>query len=165
MAKSKYPAGFGNYILYRMCEEQPDHTDADVVEGKIWLIGRAYAAAIERGADNAGPKLYGQIAAKIVKSNLDGWLASIGEIKHVDTSSVGRVLAVHRKFVDLLKKLAGGKRTTRRSFASKYLHFHHPRHSSFLIVRQTRRFAVGVRNCLVRPRSSHPVRRRLARQL
>jgi hypothetical protein len=45
----------------------------------------------------------------------------------VDTNNVGRALAVHRKFVDLLKKLASGKRATRRSFASKYLHFHNPR--------------------------------------
>ena len=39
---------FGNSILYRMCEENPLHNDADVIVGKIWLIGRSYAAAIER---------------------------------------------------------------------------------------------------------------------
>jgi hypothetical protein len=128
VAESEYRVGFGNYVLYRMCEEQPGHTNADVVEGKIWLIGRAYAAAIERGADNAGPKLYGLIAAEIAKANeVDGWLASVSDIKQVDANNVGRVLAVHRKFVDLLKKLAGGKRATRRSFASKYLHFHNPK--------------------------------------
>ena len=39
---------FGNRILYKMCEEYPLHNDADVLCGKILLIGRSYAAAIER---------------------------------------------------------------------------------------------------------------------
>ena len=39
---------FGNSILYQMCEDNPLHNDSDVVIGKIWLIGRSYAAAIER---------------------------------------------------------------------------------------------------------------------
>jgi hypothetical protein len=40
----KDAGGYGNQILYRMCQEQPLHTDTDVISGKIWLIGRAYAA-------------------------------------------------------------------------------------------------------------------------
>ena len=39
---------YGNSVLYRMCKEQPEHKDIDVIVGKIWLIGRSYAAAIER---------------------------------------------------------------------------------------------------------------------
>ena len=39
---------FGNEVLYRMCRESPLHEDPDVVVGKVWLIGRSYAAAIER---------------------------------------------------------------------------------------------------------------------
>ncbi|AJH77677.1 hypothetical protein [Heyndrickxia coagulans] len=38
---------FGNEILYEMCRKNPDHNKADVIVGKIWLIGRSYAAAIE----------------------------------------------------------------------------------------------------------------------
>jgi hypothetical protein len=53
MAESKYLGGWGNHILYRMCHKQPGHTNVDVIAGKIWLIGRAYAAAIERGAGKA----------------------------------------------------------------------------------------------------------------
>ena len=30
---------FGNHILYKMCEEYPLHKDADVLIGKILLIG------------------------------------------------------------------------------------------------------------------------------
>ena len=39
---------YGNSVLYRMCEEEPEHKQIDVIVGKIWLIGRSYAAAIER---------------------------------------------------------------------------------------------------------------------
>jgi len=39
---------FGNGILYDMCRENSEHICAEVIIGKIWLIGRSYAAAIER---------------------------------------------------------------------------------------------------------------------
>ena len=39
---------FSNRILYHMCEEYPLHNDKDIIAGKIMIIGRTYAAAIER---------------------------------------------------------------------------------------------------------------------
>lgn len=39
---------YGNSVLYRMCEENPEDKQIDVIVGKIWLIGRSYATAIER---------------------------------------------------------------------------------------------------------------------
>ena len=45
---------YGNSVLYRMCKEQPEHKDIDVIVGKIWLIGRSYAAAIERRKNAVG---------------------------------------------------------------------------------------------------------------
>jgi hypothetical protein len=33
-----------------MCREEPLHSNPEIVSGKIWLIGRAYAAAVERMA-------------------------------------------------------------------------------------------------------------------
>jgi len=39
----------GNEILYQLCREYPDHKSPEVITAKIWLIGRSYAAAIERG--------------------------------------------------------------------------------------------------------------------
>jgi len=38
----------GNNILYDMCRKYPSHTSKEEVLAKIWLIGRAYAATIER---------------------------------------------------------------------------------------------------------------------
>ena len=45
---------FGDYILYGMCdgeyngEKTIKHTNPDIVAGKMWLIGRSYAASPER---------------------------------------------------------------------------------------------------------------------
>lgn len=40
--------GYGDSVLYRMCKETPEHTNPDIISGKMWLIGRAYAASPER---------------------------------------------------------------------------------------------------------------------
>jgi len=41
-----------NGILYGLCRKYPGHTDDAIIVAKLWLIGRSYAAAIERGAHN-----------------------------------------------------------------------------------------------------------------
>src|SRR5690606_29468485 len=56
-------SGWGNDVLYRMCSERPNHTDVDTVSSKLWLIGRAYSASIER---KAGKDFNINDAAKIV---------------------------------------------------------------------------------------------------
>ena len=53
-AKKRY--FFSDGILYRMCQENPDHKKQDVIIGKILLIGRTYAAAIERRKDTGNYK-------------------------------------------------------------------------------------------------------------
>jgi hypothetical protein len=96
-----------------------------VVGGKMWLIGRAYAAPIERasGESGQGNVLYAKVAEVFVNSGIDEWLDSLGDITRVDYENVSRILRVHRRFIDLLKQSTGRER---RSFASKYLHFHRP---------------------------------------
>src|SRR5579863_8514473 len=100
-----------------MCEESPRHTEKDVIAGKIWLIGRAYAAPIERGAGETGNSnaIYARVAEKIAASDdLDRWLESISNVKRVDTANVHRVLLVHKNLIDLLEESTSRRR---RSFA------------------------------------------------
>ncbi len=47
---------FGNNYLYELCGNNPYHQKKDVVLAKIWLIGRGYAAAIERSRGQAVEK-------------------------------------------------------------------------------------------------------------
>lgn len=114
---------WANDVLYRMCRDYPRHENYEVIIGKMWLIGRAYAAAIERGAGE-GEDIYATIAPKIADSGLDKWLADVSDVRSVDIGNLHRVLATHQRFTALLKRhtVRG-----RRSFASKYLHFHKPR--------------------------------------
>jgi hypothetical protein len=38
----------GNQVLYSLCQDHPGHDHGDAIVAKVWLIGRSYAAAIER---------------------------------------------------------------------------------------------------------------------
>lgn len=115
----------GNEVLYRLCREHPDHRSADVVLAKVWLIGRAYAAAIERRKD-AGVKkgddfYFDVVAPAIRKSEIDRWFAEVRSLRQPDPAVV---VPVHKRLTDLFERISG---LEKRSLASKYLHFHFPR--------------------------------------
>jgi len=46
--KNKERWVFANDILYKMCVNNPKHENEEVIAGKVLIIGRTYAAAIER---------------------------------------------------------------------------------------------------------------------
>jgi hypothetical protein len=116
---------FGNEVLYRLCKEHPRHDSEEIVIAKVWLIGRSYAAAIERRRTvretTAGDRFYEcAVAPGIRQSKIDSWLRSL------DTDKSGGVdvpLKVHGKVTDLFSTIS---QMQKRSLASKYLHFHFP---------------------------------------
>jgi hypothetical protein len=123
----------GNKVLYDLCRNYPLHSDDDVIIAKILLIGRVYAAAIERRKPNKQKSVKGQgddfytkiVAPKIRKSGIDAWLDSLPS--HLppapDDPAIMRILAVHGKVTKLFSQISG---LEKRSLASKYLHFHRP---------------------------------------
>jgi hypothetical protein len=121
---------FANEILYRLCRDYPEHKKPDVVGAKIWLIGRSYAAAVER-RKNVDPEnriandaFYKDVVIpKIKESDLDAKLDSLQPFSKVDEHSIIPVLEVHRCFVRILNEIT---ELNKRSLASKYLHFHKP---------------------------------------
>jgi hypothetical protein len=119
---------YGNQILYNMCAERPMHTHLDTIASKVWLIGRSYAAAIERGAGKQieeGEDFYmKKVAPAILASPIDEWIASVRNIERLTSENIIDSLHCHKKVMDLFTNIAGG--TTKRSLASKYLHFHAP---------------------------------------
>lgn len=121
------PWTWANGVLYRMCQEEPLHENCGVIAGKIWLIGRAYSAALERKAGahfiDGENFLLARAAPMIKKSGIDRWLKTTSKIDRVTLQNVEAVLSVHKKCTDLFKEIAG---SDRRSLASKYLHFHQP---------------------------------------
>jgi hypothetical protein len=122
-ALTKSAWDLGNKVLYKLCADYPSHkTDQEII-AKIWLIGRSYAAAIERrknkSSDFTGDRLYeGLVAPKIKNSEIDGWLALL---KSEPTPK--NVIETHYKLSALFCEISGHRN---RSLSSKYLHFHRP---------------------------------------
>ena len=135
---------FGNSILYQMCEDNPLHNDADVVIGKIWLIGRSYAAAIERrknADDYQGDDFYyDAVAPKMLEigKELDSRIESLKNNTGIIADCVPEILSTHKYLMDAFMELTG---LEKRSLASKYLHFHCP--EKFFIYDSRARAAIG----------------------
>lgn len=119
----------GNKVLYDLCKEHPRHKSKPEIVAKIWLIGRAYAAAIERTGKKSddvpkGDDFYLEHVASAVKaSNMDQWLERLKNCDKVTVDNLDVILGVHQKVTDLFHEISG---RNKRSLASKYLHFHYP---------------------------------------
>ena len=103
-----------------MCKKYPEHKSIDVIVSKVWIIGRSYAAAIERRkpkANDTNDDFYlDKVGPQIMASKIDNW---INEAKM--SREYGKCIEVHKKVMDLFYSISG---QDKRSLASKYLHFH-----------------------------------------
>jgi hypothetical protein len=126
---SPSPWDFTNRLLYDVCRHHPAHMDDDVIVAKVMLIGRAYAAAIERGSRHPGltsERFYIKtVAPKIKRSDIDTWIAEARQARAGDAETLRIVIEVHAKTTKLFQKIST---LQKRSLASKYLHFHLPEH-------------------------------------
>ncbi len=114
-------SGFGNNILYEMCRNNPAHNAVDVVSGKLFIIGRVYAAAIER---KAGLLFSLDRCAKcLVESDIDSEIEKLRSSGPVTAANAHILLATHKKLMNVFETHTG---IQKRSLASKYLHFHAP---------------------------------------
>ena len=114
-------SGYGNEVLYRMCSERPLHENIDTIKSKLWIIGRAYSAAIER---KAGPDFKIETAAEILKvSEIDSHISRLLKITRTDETNLDTLLCAHKCLTEALQSATG---IEKRSLASKYLHFHAP---------------------------------------
>ena len=111
----------GNQVLYDLCAKHPLHKTPQEIIAKIWLIGRSYAAALERRknkkSDSIGDLFYeDKIVPKIEKSKIDDWFA---RLKKEPTPT--NAIETHAKLTKLFYTIT---KLEKRSLASKYLHFH-----------------------------------------
>jgi len=118
---------FGNAILYDMCSKQFHHIEDEKIVAKVLFIGRIYAAAVERRRNkknDINDNFYiDTIAPTFRNSRLDDLLDELHAFKKLSVDCVSPVLGLHFYLTDLLKKITA---LEKRSFASKYLHFHLP---------------------------------------
>ena len=134
---------YGNSVLYRMCEERPEHKEVDVIVGKIWLIGRSYAAAIERrknAIDSGDDFYYDVVAPKLLEigPELDDRIIGLRNNTTPIIEDIKGILSTHKFLMDTFYELTG---LEKRSLASKYLHFHCP--EKFFIYDSRARTSVG----------------------
>jgi|SRR5665213_666007 len=110
----------GNDVLYKLCKERPGHGDDNVIIAKTLLIGRVYAAALERrrSADVLGDAFYKKVARDFRDAKIDEWFQDPGGDRQ-------KAIETHKELTALLQRITG---LEKRSFASKYLHFHFPEH-------------------------------------
>jgi hypothetical protein len=149
------PWAIGNEVLYDLCRRYPYHERDDEIIAKVWLIGRAYSASIERGrGDAAGVGLSNDqfycsaLPMALRKSNLDLMLADLKDVREITDANAARVLKVHAHLVKVFFSLT---RKDKRSLASKYLHFHRP--DLFFIYDS--RAAAGIRKLDLGPNTLH----------
>lgn len=122
--------GFGNQLLYDMVKQNPGHTSGDIIHGKLWLIGRAYAAPIERNKaeyDNTEGDFYTVKAVPQmleIGKELDERIAELN--KHESVASPTELELMLDTHAFLVKEFKDITEDEKRSLASKYLHFHAP---------------------------------------
>ena len=125
-ALNSTPWDLGNQVLYDMCAAHPQHPTHQEVVSKVWLIGRSYAAAIERRKNkkNESDKFYEEIVGPgICNSDLDKLLSNLPASPADAIVSVASAIITHKEVTNLFNRLA---KMEKRSLASKYLHFHRP---------------------------------------
>ena len=129
-AMAPSPWDLSNRLLYDLCRDHPTHNQSPEVLAKVLLIGRVYAAAIERKRSNDGgttsDRFYIEtVAPQIQRSGIDAWLASVRDARPGEPATLRLVVDVHHKTTMLFGRISG---LQKRSLASKYLHFHLPEH-------------------------------------
>jgi hypothetical protein len=120
------PWDLGNQVLYDLCQNYPKHDLNKDIIAKVWLIGRAYAAAIERRKntkETSGDLYEKTLVNKIKKFKLDGKLDVLPKQIVNPWHDLGSVITIHKRLMDLFYDLTG---LDKRALASKYLHFHRP---------------------------------------
>lgn len=125
-ALERSPWDLGNKVLYDLCQNYSKHDKDDAIIAKVWLIGRSYAAAIERRKNAAGTSdnfYETTVVEKMKELKIDEWLAGLPEQMTDPWSELGSIVTVHKKLMKLFFDIT---ELEKRSLASKYLHFHKP---------------------------------------
>lgn len=125
-ARKPTPWDLGNQVLYDMCSKYPRHKTSQEAIAKIWLIGRSYAAAIERrrnGKHGSDDFYIETVGPTVAASNIDTLLSSLPRRPAAPVEHLAKTIKTHKKIMDLFESMTGMEK---RSLASKYLHFHRP---------------------------------------
>ncbi|MFC2119049.1 hypothetical protein ACFLSY_10440 [Bacteroidota bacterium] len=123
----KNPWDFSNEILYNLCKDNFLHNQHDIILTKVLFIGRIYAAAVERRktkkTDINDNFYFDKVEPAFRESKLDEHLKRLMEVKSITSDKIPLILQTHYYLQRVLNRITG---LNKRSFCSKYLHFHLP---------------------------------------
>jgi len=116
-------------VLYRACREHPLHNDRRAIMCKMVVVGRCYAAGIERlVTPRKGEQAVDRIGDCLARHGavIDGIIQGLPDPEAPLTPAPMRIVVrQHGRLTRLLARhLTKGRYPT--SFVSKYLHFHRP---------------------------------------
>lgn len=115
-----------NQTLYDLCEKYPSHTNPGEIVAKVIIIGRVYAAALERGkaTEHAkGDEFYRTAVPDAMTQAFNLPEANNLATKLKSNPDFKDAIRLHEIINSHLKPLRGINKV---SFTSKYLHFHFP---------------------------------------
>jgi hypothetical protein len=116
-----------NSYIYKIFEENFDHSTDEKILAKTWILGKTYSVALERSrtkkTEKEREKFYETKVVELFKeSNLDDELNELKIFKELDLSILPKLLMIHKRLCDKIITIS----SQNRSFSSKYLHFHLP---------------------------------------
>lgn len=120
------PWDVGNEVLYKLCSENFHHNDIEKIISKVWLIGRAYSVAIERRRNKDSNNEYfyiNNVAPTFKDPKIDSYLDDLNKYNKLTLDNLPLVLKAHNYLTKLTASITD---LEKRSFSSKYLHFHLP---------------------------------------
>jgi hypothetical protein len=121
--------GLIDQVLYGLCREYPGHDDRRTVTAKLAMIGRVYAAGLERRVTPPpGQQAIVAIADHVLKNGreVESIIQALDPAREpLDALSMTSIMEQHGRLTQLFQKVATDGKAPR-SFASKYLHFHNP---------------------------------------
>ena len=121
---------FGYRVLLNLCNENPKHTEDNIIYAKIWIIGRSYAAPIDRRKNKEGKiskNFYIDEVVPAIKNwgkNLDRKITKLNKYNCLNEQNIKEALELHKDLMSVFNELTD---LNMRSLASKYLHFHCPK--------------------------------------
>lgn len=119
-----------NKVLYDLCKKYPNHETREDIIAKAMIIGRTYAASLERqkkeGSKIETTDFYTKVYKALHNKSFSNKIEQLKYERSITKDNLVEVVKLHKKMVNLLEKCTK-EGISNRSFASKYLHFHLPK--------------------------------------
>lgn len=134
-AKTKSIWDLGNLQIYNLFKNNLSHITEEEIVAKVWILGRAYSASIERRKNKkeTNNDFYKNKIIPVFKNiNLDNFISKILLYNHLNIDSIKEISTILKLHYNLQEAIRNNlTKDNKRSFCSKYLHFHCP--NSFFI--------------------------------